>query len=715
LQKKLTVERVFSDPNLSGPTPIRLRFAPDGELVTYLRPKDEDDQVLDLWAYDISVGEHRCLVRSEELVVLDQVELSEQEKAHRERRRIRQSGIIDYQWAEDGGRLLFQLGGALYVYTPDAPVGERTRCLVEQGEGAFDPKFSPDASTVAFVRDGNLYVADVTAAQVRPLTTDGGGTVQNGVAEFVAQEEMSRYTGYWWSPQGTHIAYTQIDEAEVPLVQRPSYHADRVEVIEQRYPAAGQNNAKVRVGIVDLQSGQTVWAETDPEQDHYIARVDWLPGGDSVAIQTQTRDQRQLRILRADVASGLCAVLLTESDEHWVELHDDLRFLKSGDRFVWASERTGFNHLYLCDIESGEQTSITSGEWPVGKVCGIDEAEGAVYWQGWTKSPLEQHLYRTSLTGGESTQVTIEAGWHQITMSSDCAHWIDVHSDVLHPPQVTLRSIDGEQAVVLEENVLPERDEYAWVAPEFVTLEAEDGTPLYARLTRPLDFDASRTYPAVVKVYGGPHSQTVLNAWDASLRAQLFAHAGFVVLELDNRGMGNRGKAFGTALHLHMGGVEVRDQVVGAAFLRSLDYVDGERIGVFGWSYGGYMTLMCMMQEPDVFQAGVSVAPVTDWRLYDTHYTERYMGHPEANEQGYADSSVMTYADQLRGKLLLVHGMADDNVLFQNSVLLMDALQKASIPFEMMAYPGKRHGIAGKPVRIHLFEMILAHFKRYLA
>jgi dipeptidyl-peptidase-4 len=300
-------------------------------------------------------------------------------------------------------------------------------------------------------------------------------------------------------------------------------------------------------------------------------------------------------------------------------------------------------------------------------------------------------------------------------MSSDCAHWIDVHSDALHPPRVTLRTIGSEQVVVLEENLLPERDEYAWVTPEFVTLEAEDGTPLYARLTRPPDFEPSRTYPAVVKVYGGPHSQTVYNAWDPSLYAQLFAHAGFVVLELDNRGMANRGKAFGTALHLHMGGVEVRDQVVGANYLRSLSYVDGERIGVFGWSYGGYMTLMCMMQAPDVFHVGVSVAPVTDWRLYDTHYTEQYMGHPEENAQGYEDSSVMTYADRLRGKLLLVHGMADDNVLFQNSVLLMDALQKASIPFEMMAYPGKRHGIAGKPVRIHLFEMILAHFRRHLA
>jgi dipeptidyl-peptidase-4 len=252
------------------------------------------------------------------------------------------------------------------------------------------------------------------------------------------------------------------------------------------------------------------------------------------------------------------------------------------------------------------------------------------------------------------------------------------------------------------------------VAPEFVLLEAEDGTPLYGRLTRPPDFDPGRSHPAIVMVYGGPHAQMVRNAWEASMQVKLLAHSGFVVFELDNRGMGNRGKAFAAALYHHMGGVEVRDQLVGVAHLKSLPYVDGDRLGLFGWSYGGYMTLMCMLQAPEAFRAGVAVAPVTDWALYDTHYTERYMGHPEENAGGYERSKVLTFAKQLQGKLLLVHGMADDNVLFQHSVLLVDALQKASIPFEMMAYPGKKHGINGKPARIHLFNMIVAHLRRHL-
>jgi dipeptidyl-peptidase-4 len=337
-----------------------------------------------------------------------------------------------------------------------------------------------------------------------------------------------------------------------------------------------------------------------------------------------------------------------------------------------------------------------------------------VYFSGWTTSPLEQHLFRAELDDGYVAQVTEEPGWHEVTISADGAYVLDVYSGVLQPPQVHLRKASGEYVATLEANEMPERDEYAWAGPKPVVLRAQDGTLLYGRLTSPPDLDPARSYPAIVKVYGGPQGQTVRNAWDASMYGQLLAQAGFVVFELDNRGMGNRGKAFATALHLHMGGIEVQDQLVGVDYLRSLPYVDEERIGVFGWSYGGYMTLMLMTQAPEAFCAGVAVAPVTDWRLYDTHYTERHMGDPEENASGYTQSSVLTHAENLRGKLLLVHGMADDNVLYQHSVLLIDALQQARIPFEMMAYPGKKHGIMGKTVRIHLFEMMLAHFRRNL-
>jgi dipeptidyl-peptidase-4 len=714
LPKKLTVERVFSDPNLSGPTPIKLEFSPDGTRITYLRPKDENDEILDLWAYDIALGKHTPLVRTEELVAPDEIELSEQEKARRERMRIRQSGIVDYQWAKSGERLLFPIGGALYVYTLGAKPKERVRCVVSASEGVYDPKFSPQGDVIAFVRNGNLFTVSAGGGTARQLTFDAQGTVQNGVAEFVAQEEMDRHTGYWWSPDGRYVAYAQIDEASVPVVQRPAYYADRVEVVEQRYPAAGQSNALVRVGVIDVETSETVWTDTGQETDVYIARVDWLPDSRSVAVQVQSRDQKTLNLLFADVETSRSRLVLQETDDHWVELHDDLRFLEKSDRFIWASERTGFKHLYLYSLDGRLIQQLTDGNWPVSRLVEVDEAQGVVYFEGWLESPLEQHLFQVGLEGGDVARVTERPGWHAVTLSSDCMRFLDTHSDVLHPPQVHLLTAEGEHAVTLEENELPERDEYAWVEPQFVMLRAEDGTPLHGRLTRPPDFDLAHRYPAIVKVYGGPHSQTVRNAWDMSMYAQLFAHAGFVVFELDNRGMANRGKSFGTALHLHMGSVEVRDQLVGVDYLRSLPYVNGERIGIFGWSYGGYMTLMCMMQAPGGFHAGVSVAPVTDWRFYDTHYTEHYMGHPDANADGYRRSSVLTHAENLRGKLLLVHGMADDNVLFQHSVLLMDVLQRARIPFDMMAYPGKKHGIVGKPVRIHLFEMILAHFRRHL-
>jgi dipeptidyl-peptidase-4 len=454
--------------------------------------------------------------------------------------------------------------------------------------------------------------------------------------------------------------------------------------------------------------------DTGTETDIYVARVDWLPDSQTVAIQVQSRDQRTLDLLFADVRTGLSRLILREEDDCWVELHDDLRFLKASGRFLWTSERDGFKHLYLYSLDGTLIRQLTSGEWPVSKVSEVDEKGGWIYFEGWTESPLERHLYRVSLEGGEVERMTAAQGWHQVVLSADSVNLIDTHSSLVQPPQVHLYTVGGEQVTTLEPNELPERDEYHWIEPQFVTLEAEDGTPLYGRLTLPLGFAPGGKYPTIVKVYGGPHAQTVADAWDASLYGQLFAQQGYVVFELDNRGMGNRGKRFGVTLHLHMGGVEVADQLVGVEYLKTLPYVDPARIGVFGWSYGGYMTLMCMCRAPDVFAAGVAVAPVTDWKLYDTHYTEHYMGHPKGNAKGYAQSSVLTHVQNLRGKLLLVHGMADDNVLFQNSVLLMDALQRARIPFDLMAYPGKKHGIQGKATRIHLFEMILAHFRRHL-
>lgn len=712
-KQTLTVERVFSDPNLTGPTPLRIEFSPDGTRVTYLRPKAEDDEILDLWAYEIRTGTHGPLVRTEELVPPDELHISEEEQARRERMRIRQSGIVDYRWPMQTNRLLFPLGGALYVYLLDAQPGQRVRRLIGPEQGVLDPQFSPDGQHVAFVRDGNLYVVDVSGGEARALTTDGNDVLRNGVAEFVAQEEMGRHTGFWWSPDSTRIAYTQVDESCVPLLQRPVYHADRVEVMEQRYPAAGQSNARVRVGVIGADGGDTVWMDTGREADIYVARVDWLPDGRSVAVQVQSRDQKTLDLLRCDVTTGAATRLVRETDAHWVELHSDLRFLESGE-FVWASERSGFRHLYLYGPDGSLIRPLTRGQWPVDRITGVDERQRMLYLEGWTTSPLERHLYSVPLRGGEMQRITVADGWHEVVLSLDCAHYVDTHSSVLQPPRVTLCATAGEKCAVLEPNVLPERDAYGWVMPGFVALEAADGTELHGRVTRPHPFDPTQRYPAVVKVYGGPHAQTVRDAWDPSMQAQLLAHSGFVVFELDNRGMGRRGHAFTAALYGHMAGVEVRDQLVGVDLLRSLPYVDGDRIGVFGWSYGGYMALMCMLRAPEAFRAGVAVAPVTDWALYDTHYTERYMGHPGRNAEGYARSSVLSYAEQLQGRLLLVHGMADDNVLFQHSVLLMDALQRASIPFEMMSYPGKKHGINGKQVRIHLFSMVIAHLRRHL-
>ena len=712
--EKLTLEAITGSAPLSGPTLTKPQVAPDGSRVTFLRGKDRDRNRLDLWEYDIASGQTRLLVDSSVVLPGEEV-LSDEEKARRERQRIAAlSGIVDYQWSPDGKALLFPLGGELYFYDLTKSGRDAVRKLTNGGGFATDPKISPKGGFVSFIRDRNLWVIDLTSGEEVQLTRDGSDTIGNGVAEFVADEEMDRHTGYWWAPDDSSIAFARIDETPVPIQKRYEVYPDRTEVIEQRYPAAGDPNVRVQLGVIAPKTGaRPQWIDLGKDPDIYLARVDWRDP-QRLTFQRQSRDQKKLELIETTLTNGTPRTLVTETSTTWVPLHNDLRFLKDG-RFLWSSERSGFEHLYIASEDGSTLTALTQGEWIVDGLLAIDEAAGLAYVSGTRDGATEAHVYAVPLSGGEPRRLTQAPGMHAATFARNASVFVDSWSSDTTLPQIELFKADGTKlATLLVNDVSDATHPYAKYRAAhqptaYGTLTAADGTtPLHYSLIKPAGFDPKKQYPVVVFVYGGPAAQTVTRAWPGrsdSFFNQYLAQQGYVVFSLDNRGTPRRGAAFGGALYGKQGTVEVDDQLRGIEWLKSQAFVDPARIGVYGWSNGGYMTLMLLAKHSEAYACGVAGAPVTDWALYDTHYTERYMDLPKANEAGYREASVFTHVDGIgAGKLLLIHGMADDNVLFTNSTKLMSELQKRGTPFELMTYPGAKHGLRGSDL-LHRYRL----------
>ncbi|HEY7638681.1 MAG TPA: S9 family peptidase [Steroidobacteraceae bacterium] len=727
----LTVDRIFGAPDLSGPRLREPKFSPDGRYVTYLQGKADDKDQLDLWAFDTRSGKSRLLVDSRVLLGGEE-RLSAEEEARRERQRTASlRGIVEYQFSADGKRLLIPLGGDLYLYELNARTNPVTR-LTSSESYETDARFSPGGRYVSFIRDQNLFAIDLRTRQERKLTSDGAGLVQNGVAEFVAQEEMDRDTGYWWAPDDSRIAFTRIDDTPVQEVERFEINADGARMYRQRYPAAGTANTSVELKVMELDSGKVTPVDLGLG-DGYLARVDWFRDSQHVAVQRQTRDQKRLELLKVDAADGSARVILTETSPNWIELDHDLHFLKKQPAFIWGSRRSGYKHLYLYDLEGKLLRPLTAGEWMVvgedeSGLVGVDEQHGNVYFMANTPSSFERQLYVTSLATHEPAtprRLSHEPGWHDVKLLPEARGYLDLYSSPDQPPSASLHALDGSLQHWLVRNELDTTHPYheflaAHVKEEFGAIAAADGQQLNYRLLKPASLEPGKRYPVVVDVYGGPHNQYIKKDWMGGARApqgyfrQVLAQHGFVVFTLDNRGSGFRGTAFETALAGQFGKVEVADQLRGVEFLKSLPFVDGQRIGIMGWSYGGYMTLMALTTT-DAFKAGIAGAPVTDFRLYDTHYTERYLGMPQQNQSGYEATSVLPHLSKLHGKLLLVHGMADDNVLFTNSTMLMQALQAQGTQFELMTYPGSKHGLIRMPQQgRHFYAMVLSYFEREL-
>lgn len=740
--EQLTMDRLVEAPALAGKTPQNLKVSPDGQRVTFLRGKDTDQFQLDLWEYDIASKQTRLLVDSKVLLP-EEEQLSDEEKAKRERARTASlKGIVEYGFSPDGARLLFPLNGELFLYdlaADETQQANRVRKLTNKALGfATEAKVSPKGNYVSFVRNQNLWVIELKTDRSIQLTTDGGGLISNGSAEFIAQEEMGRFDGYWWAPDDSMIAFARVDESPVPVQRRFEIHAEDTTVIEQRYPAAGQANATIKLGVVRLrdaapaalagtQTGaallpavaNTRWIDLGEDTDIYLARAEWTADAGALSYQVQSRNQRRLDLRAWSAADGTISTLLSETSETWINLHDDLHFLDSGD-FLWASERDGFKRLYLHGRDGTLKHALTPEGWVVDGLLAVDEHNDRVFFASGGPDPTQKHVYMSplSLPVKEVRQITREAGMHNASFPKQANVFVATHSDPRTPPRVRLFDADGAELAVLEANELKEGHPYWPYAaehsvPEFGEITGTEGQKLPYRVFKPADFDAAKKYPAIVYIYGGPHGQYVTQGWTEGF-IQVLARNGFVVFQLDNRGMYRRGKAFEEALFRRMGTVEVVDQREGVKWLRAQPWIDGEKIGFYGWSYGGYMALQVLGQASDDFAAVVAGAPVTDWALYDTHYTERYMDHPKDNAEGYANSSVFAHLDGMRSDLLLIHGMADDNVLFTHSTKLMSALQQRGKAFELMTYPGGKHGIAAPWMKKHANNAILDFFHRKL-
>jgi len=720
MAERLTIERIYGDPDLNGPSPRALKIAPDGSRVGYLRGREDDQNQLDLWVYDVAAGAARRLVDSTAMGVA--AELSDAEKARRERERIAQlRGIVSYRWSPDSRKLLFGVGERLWLYDLDAKPGAELRALTPVGLAVIDAQVSPRGRYVSFISEQNLYTIDLKTGLNYQLTRDGKGPIHNGEAEFVAQEEMDRSTGYWWAPDDSAIAFEHYDESHVDEVKRTEVYADRTETVSQHYPAAGRPNVAVKLGLVKPRLDRVRWIDLGSDRDIYLTRVNWLPDASRLVYQRETRNQRRLDLQLVAAESLYQHTLMSETSSTWINLNDDLRFLKNEDAFVFASERDGNKHLYVFGLDGQQRRALTRGNWEIDKLLAIDEAAGLVYFSTGRDDPLQQQVYASRLDGRDADaprRISAGTGWHEAVFGENAAAYIDTYSDPATPPQVALRKPDGSLIAWIEANALKEGHPY-WpyresrVEPEFGTIKAEDGQALYYRVLKPLGFDPKKRYPVFMTYYGGPGRQYVNRAWGNHFE-QYMAQHGYVVFALDNRGTPRRGRAFSDVIFKELGNAEVADQLAGVAWLKQQPYVDGAHIGVFGWSYGGYMTLMLLAKASDQIAAGVAVAPVTDWSLYDTHYTERFLDTPEHNAQGYERSGVLHWLDGLKSPLLLAHGMADDNVLFTNSTKLMADLQKRGTQFRLMTYPGGKHGLSTPAMRKHVYTMISDYFDEML-
>jgi dipeptidyl-peptidase-4 len=624
-------------------------------------------------------------------------------------RRARLGGM---QFSADGKSLLYTAGGDIFLI--DIATGKWDQ-ITKTAAPELDAKLSPDGKTVAFRRGWDLYAIDVASKKETRLTAGGTELLRNGALDWVYPEELDLPTAFWWSPDSKSIAYLQFDLSQEPVVPHEDVLKVRAMYEPERYPQAGENNANVHVGVVAAAGGRTRWYDVGDTRDSYlIARAGWMPNSRSLYMLRFNRVQNHDELFSIDLESGAHTTIFQESDPYWINLKGDIQFLGDGKRFLWTSERDGWRHIYLYSNDGKQAIQLTKGPWEVSAIHGVDEAAGRVWYSSTEGTSLEQHLYSVSFTGADKRALAPAAGTHSISMGPNGAFYLDTYSSLSQLARTVLHSGDGKELGVYREADRSQADEYDILPTEIVSFKGPDGTQLYGRMIKPAGFQQGKKYPVVVTVYGGPGvGLPVHNSWQGVNIDQVLAHKGYIVWQCENRGGLGRGHAFETAIYRKLGPNELADQVAGVKYLVDQGLADPARIGIHGWSYGGFMTTNAMVNAPDVFRAGFAGAPVVSWMNYDSIYTERYMGLPSENAEGYKETALPPKAGNLKGRLMLVHNFEDDNVLFQNSLQMTNALQVAGKQFDYMLYPQKSHGVSGPAAR-QMNQMMIDFFDRNL-
>lgn len=688
------VARLFTHPYPEGEVPYGAQFSPDGEHLVYSRTSGRGDHaVSELWILDVASNEARRFNPAPTLTF---------------------SAIA---WLPDSQRLLASANGALYVVNIE---GESEPQQIAASP-ASSPRLSPNGEQVAFLREHDIWIVDIAEGRERRITQNGSNIVLNGEVDWVYEEELELSQAFWWSPDGQHISYLQFDESPVTSYPIRYPGTPTPNIVQQRYPQAGEPNPIVRLGVIDLE-GDTLaprWLDLGlpEEEETYVARSGWIPSGEQVFVVTLDRLQRHLRLIFIDPTGAQePRVVLEESDEQWLNLLDEPHFLADGEHFLWRSERDGHAHLYVHDIAGGEGRQLTSGSWQVAEVVDVDEEAGVVRFVGNRESPAVYQIESVPLEGGEVTRISTAPGCHSPTFSPDHSVFIDYHSSLSRPPRLDLFRANGEQIGTIAEEDLVELPDLDRVNVEIFDIPGPDDIQYQARMFRPAELEPERRYPVLIWVYNGPGAQIVRNQWRTKYVPwmRLLAQRGVIVFSMDGRGTHGRGRDWEKPIYRQLTEVELADQLRGVEYLRSLDFIDDQRIGVFGWSYGGTMVLSALLRHPGVFRVGVSVAPVSDWRFYDTIYTERYMMRPRDNPEGYQQSALWPIAENLSDPLLLIHGLSDDNVHFRNSERMAEALIDEGRRFDLMVYPGQAHGISAPSSRRHVFSTITSYLLEHL-
>jgi dipeptidyl-peptidase-4 len=707
-QQDLSVDRIYGSGDFSGRS-VSVRWMPDG---LHWSTIDRDSAGhSELWQVNARTGQREKLVSAVELIKEGSDEPMQ---------------IEGYEFSADGRRLLIfaesqqvwraRTKGRYYVF--DFPT--RRLIPVSDADGwQMFAKLSPDARQVAFVRENDIYAVDLSSGEEQRITFDGSETIINGTTDWVYEEELGLRDAFRWSPDGSRLAYWRFDQSPI----RTYWLVDAMPLYPElngvRYPKAGEANSTVQVGSVELASGETTWFDIGSEDEIYIARMEWAASSDEVVIQRLNRHQSQLDLLLGDARTGATSLLFSERDEAWLNANNDLHWIDGGQGFTWTSDRDGFSHVYLYDRSGRMVRQLTRGSWDVTAFHGVDEETGRIFFTAASESPITRSVYTAPLDGGDMTRIAGGRGTHSARFSPDFNLFTDTYSSIGAPPVTRLRSVaDGGDVRVLEDNaeLVGKLDALDLREPEFFTVKAEDGSALNAWIIKPRDFDPGRTYPLLLYVYGGPGSQTVRDSWGGTryLWHQMLVRDGILVASVDNRGTGARGRQFEKQVYMRLGQLETADQLAAVRQLGDLASVDASRIGIWGWSYGGYMALMTSLLGGDQVAAAIAGAPVTSWELYDTIYTERFMRTPQENPEGYSVGAPLSHAEGLEGELLIIHGTADDNVHPQNTLRMIAELEQAGKQFDMRLYPGQRHGVRGSTLSVNLYEMMTRFLHRTL-